>query len=168
MTRRGSLAYYLTVWVVGCFFMILAIFVADAIALRGSTREFLRNIASNFLFAYFFGLIYGASTALLYGFILRRLMIWNRATRIWQWFQAGSILVIPFFFTFRWMEPRLHFSDPGGNFLAILIGGPLTSLVDNYRILLPAILAGGLTAAALSYVHRAFGQELPSSDDGQG
>jgi hypothetical protein len=159
MTRQGSIAYYLTAWIVGNFFMILAFFVSDAIALHGSTHDFFRDIASNFLFAYFFGLIYGASTALVYGFVLRRLMIWSRAIRLWQWFLAGSALVIPFFFTFRWMGPRLHFSDPGGNFLAIMIGGPLTTLVDDYRILFPAILAGTMTSATLFYVHSAFAQK---------
>jgi hypothetical protein len=167
MTRHGTLAYYLTIWVVGCFFMTLAVFVTDAIVLSASARGFFVSVASNFIFVYFFGLIYGASTALLYGFVLRQLMIWSGATRIWQWALAGSVLVIPFFITIRWMGHILHFHDPGGNVFAILAGAALTSLVDDHRILLPAILAGALTAAALSYVHRAFGQELPSSDHGR-
>jgi hypothetical protein len=159
MTRHGSLVYYLTVWVVGDFFITLAVHAVDAIELSGGPRGFLSDILSYFPIVYFFGLIYGASTALLYGLVLRRLMIWTGAMRLWQWVLTGSILVIPFFFTLRWMRPRLHFSDPGGNFLAILIGGTLSSLVDDYRILLPAILAGALTSATLFHVHRACSQK---------
>jgi hypothetical protein len=158
MTRHGTLAYYLTVWVVGCFFMTFAVLAHDAFVLSANAREFV-NIASNFIFVYFFGLIYGATTALLYGFVLRRLMSWSRAARIWQWILAGSILVIPFFFAFRRVE---RFQDRVSSLPAlvvILTGGELADLTYDNRILLPAILAGAMTSAALFYVHRAFAQE---------
>jgi hypothetical protein len=158
MTRNGSLVYYLTAWIVGSFFMILALFVADAIRPPVSIYGFLRNITSNFLFAYFFGLIYGASTELVYGFVLRRFMIWSGATRIWQWVLTGSALVIPFFFILRWMGHILRFTDPGGNLFAILVGGVLADLADDYRILALAVPAGGATSAVLFYVHRAFAE----------
>ncbi len=159
MTRNGSLVYYLTAWIVGSFFMILALFVADAIRPPASIHGFLRDVASNFLFAYFFGLIYGASTELVYGFVLRRFMIWSRATRAWQWGGVGSALVIPFFFILRWMGRVLRFTDPGGNFFAILVGGVLADLAADYRILALGIPAGGATSAVLFYVHRAFAQD---------
>lgn len=157
MTRHGTLAYYLTALVVGDFFMNLAIFVADAAARSLTAREFLGYTASYFLFSYFFGMVYGASTVVLYGFILRRLMMWSGATRVWQWLLAGSVLVVPLFFLLHWLRQILRFEDPGGNLLAILVGAVVADLAD-YKMLLPAILAGGLTAATLSYVQRAFAQ----------
>jgi len=160
MTRRGSLVYYLTVWIVGDFFMTLAVFADASMRFPAGAGQFLFIGATfNFFFVYFFGLIYGASTALLYGFILRRLMSWSRAARIWQWILVGSALVIPFFFAFRQTE---RFQDrvsglPG--LVRILAGGELADLTLRKYILLPAILAGALTSATLFYVDRAFAQD---------
>jgi hypothetical protein len=141
--------------------MTLAVLVTDAIILSASARGFV-DIASNFIFVCFFGLIYGASTALVYGFILRQLMGWIRAALIWQWILAGSILVIPFFFAFRRVERFQDRISALPTLVVILIGGGLTDLTYDNRILLPAILAGAMTSAALFYVHRAFGQKAES------
>ena len=56
MTRRGSLIYYLTAWICGCFFMSLAIWIRD---FWGSTVTSPRSHeAFGILFFYFYGLVF--------------------------------------------------------------------------------------------------------------
>ena len=72
MTRRGSLIYYLTAWICGCFFMSLAIWIRD---LWGSTVASPRSHeAFGILFFYFYGLVFGALAILIGAFLLRRIM----------------------------------------------------------------------------------------------
>src|ERR1700746_2071240 len=59
MTRRGSLIYYLTAWICGCFFMSLAIWIRD---LWGATVTSSRSReAFGVLFFYFYGLVFAAT-----------------------------------------------------------------------------------------------------------
>lgn len=158
MTRRGSLAYYLTAWIVGCFFMTLAIFVVGPTASPGVGLG-LSETASSFIFVYFIGLIVGASTALFYGFLLRRLMIWTHANRIWQWTIVGAALAIPIVFALRWVK---HFRDLLSIlpfFMSVLMGAGLANVAENNHNVLAAALAGAATSATLFYVHRAFAQK---------
>ena len=60
MTRRGTLAYYLAAWVVGCFI---------TAALFTSTAESVR--VSMFLVTYFFALMGGLAGLLLFAFFLQ-------------------------------------------------------------------------------------------------
>src|ERR1700683_3438157 len=84
MTRRGSLIYYLAAWALGCFFMVLVLWCWAMV--RGLSRGLLRGGAEGFLSLIFYGYLVGAPTALLYGFLLRRVM------RPLQCTMAGGIL----------------------------------------------------------------------------
>ena len=160
MTRSGSLVYYLGACVVGCFFMSIAVIIVEAIQVSARNVPEFAHIASAFMLVYFFGLVYGATTALLYGFILRRLMILTRAVRAWQWVLAGSVLVIPFYFTLHYLEHFQDRIDALPEWVKILTGGVLVDLTFDNRLLIPTIVAGALTSGVLFYVHRAFSQSV--------
>src|SRR5215469_17925078 len=66
MTRRGSLAYYLAAWVCGCFFMALTIWLGNEV------HPTVPRSVALLLVTYFFSLMFGAVTSLLFGFFLRR------------------------------------------------------------------------------------------------
>src|ERR1700723_313619 len=90
MTRRGSLIYYLTAWICGCFFMSLAIWIRD---LWGSTVESPRSReAFGILFFYFYGLVFGALAILIGAFLLRRIMTLLKCKTPLHWAVAAAIL----------------------------------------------------------------------------
>ena len=70
MTRHGTLAYYLAAWVIGCFIVSLLVWVI-AVASGQPLR------AAMLLEIYFFALVFGAVDALLFAFLLRRIMRWG-------------------------------------------------------------------------------------------
>src|ERR1700722_605034 len=85
MTRRGTLAYYLAAWVIGCFVVSLLLWAGDALAGDFET-------ASTLLTTYFFSLAFGATAVLLFAFLLRR---WMRALgthSLWAWSVSGAAL----------------------------------------------------------------------------
>src|ERR1700740_3791890 len=90
MTRRGSLIYYLTAWICGCFFMSLAIWIRD---LWGATVTSSRSReAFGVLFFYFYGLVFGALAVLIAAFLLRRIMTRLKCKTPLHWAIAGAIL----------------------------------------------------------------------------
>jgi hypothetical protein len=90
MTRRGSLIYYLAAWALGCFFMVLVLWCQAMV--WGVSREILRGGAEGFLSLIFYGYVVGAPTALLYGFLLRRIMVTLQCKTPLHWAIAGGIL----------------------------------------------------------------------------
>ena len=92
MTTRGSLAYYLAAWVCGCFFMALALWLEMQFSRAATLQGTFQSVS--FLGFCFFGLIFGAVPALLFGWILRRLMkLFPRGT-VWLWVAAGAALAV--------------------------------------------------------------------------
>ena len=91
MTRRGSLIYYLTAWICGCFFMSLAIWTRDlwSVATGPSSRS---REAFGVLFFYFYGLVFGALAVLIGAFLLRRIMALLKCKTPSHWAVAGAIL----------------------------------------------------------------------------
>src|SRR5260370_21552094 len=85
MTRRGTLAYYLAAWVIGCFVVAFLQWLGETIA--GNFRT-----ASILLTTYFFSLIFGAIAILLFAFLLRRSMRLLRTHAVWAWFLWGATL----------------------------------------------------------------------------
>jgi hypothetical protein len=90
MTRRGSLIYYLSAWILGCFFMTVLVWVKemDGVA-EGLYR--IRSTLGLVLFS-FYGFILGATTALLGGFLLRRIMTAMKCKTPWHWAIAGAMV----------------------------------------------------------------------------
>jgi len=90
MTRRGSLIYYLTAWICGCFFMSLAIWIRD---LWGSNVTSPRSReAFGVLFFYFYGLVFGALAILIGALLLRRIMTLLKCKTPLHWAVAAAIL----------------------------------------------------------------------------
>jgi hypothetical protein len=83
MTRHGTLAYYLAAWVIGCFIVSLLAWLIAVMA--GQPAR-----ASLLLTTYFFALVFGAVDALLFAFLLRRLMHWRRTHAVALWLVAGA------------------------------------------------------------------------------
>jgi hypothetical protein len=90
MTRSGSLAFYLTAWICGSFFMSLAVWTKD---LFGTTANNVFSAHSVFglIFFYFYGLVFGAVAALGGAFLLRRVMAALKCTTPIHWAIAGAI-----------------------------------------------------------------------------
>src|SRR6185312_9609690 len=84
MTQRGTLAYYLAAWVIGCFIAALLAWCVGAWYGAYAVN------ASVLLTEYFLSLIFGAADALLFAFLLRRLMhSWHTYT-VWVWLLSGA------------------------------------------------------------------------------
>src|ERR1700719_2397403 len=87
MTRRGTLAYYLAAWVIGCFVVSFLQWVGEA--LGGEIQT-----ASILLTTYFFSLVFGAAAILLFAFLLRRWMRLLGTHAQWAWFVSGGALAL--------------------------------------------------------------------------
>ncbi len=90
MTRSGSLIYYLAAWVLGCFFMVLAVWCENMILT--TSQDLMREATEGFLTLIIYGYLFGAPTALLFGLLLRRIMLALKCKTPWHWAVAGAIL----------------------------------------------------------------------------
>lgn len=151
MTRRGSLAYYLAAWVCGCFFMGATIWLANELHPAQSFA------VSFFLYIYFLSLMFGAATALLFAFFLRRVANAVRWRSTWHWLLGGAILAPALTALLGWIS---SFPALQGSGWRLWISGPLTGpyFIGFQHRWLPlfAAPAGAATAWVLSRVHRAF------------
>ena len=90
MTRRGSLIYYLAAWALGCFFMVVMVWCDDLILV--SSQDRLREATEGFLTLMVYGYLFGAPTALVFGLLLRRIMLALKCKTPLHWAIAGAIL----------------------------------------------------------------------------
>lgn len=88
MTRRGSLVYYLTGWVCGSFFLAIAVWL-HALA-RGGQPMFVSKGAADLLTIYFFCLTFGWFQSIFAAFFLRRIAIYAKFDKSWQWALTGA------------------------------------------------------------------------------
>jgi len=160
MTRRGTLAYYLAAWVIGCFIVSL---LAWAWAARNeSSASF-----SMLLMLYFVALMYGAVDILLFAFLLRRLMRLGGTHRVWSWMLAGAVLGAVLTRLLLWIGDSLvPFSPLSG-------GGPIAYLIlafwtapNALRLagIWQAPVGGAATAVVLCLVDRAFNRRDELTD----
>jgi hypothetical protein len=133
MTRRGTLAYYLAAWVIGCFI------VAVPLSLMDSSPGQI-SWAPMFLVTYFYALFFGAVDALLFAFLLRQLMRLFRTHALWAWLLAGMSIAFALTMTIAW----------GGDLVNLLsdiyITGRLQGLVEEVLAMVwlaPAALRHG-------------------------
>jgi hypothetical protein len=151
MTRHGTLAYYLAAWVIGCFIVSLLVWVI-AVASGQPPR------AATLLEMYFFALVFGAPDALLFAFVLRRIMRWWGTHSLWLWLVAGAgvgfalIMLLAEANTawINWNAPvtgAIHF------FLEALLAAPSAL---RYGGLWQVPIEGAAMAAVLCLVDRAF------------
>lgn len=152
MTRRGSLIYYLTAWILGCFFMSLAVWLKDvwgAARITSALRE-----AFGLLFFYFYGLVFGAPTALIGAFLLRRVAATFKCKMPSHWAIFGAILA-PLLIgaVGTWGRHLSAGERQGMRLLSLLTFGPKTVLEAGWWLAIPA---GAATAYFLCRTQRAF------------
>jgi hypothetical protein len=149
MTRRGSIAYYLAAAVCGSFFLAVCYFVYFQFA--GSDSQ---HWGRDFLFLYFFAILFASLPVALGAWLLRRLVAkldWKQA---WQWLLAGTSVFLAVVWGLGRIGVALVDADaPGAVALMPLLGGPMFAALYPPWIPLPAAAA---TAATLFLVHRAF------------
>jgi hypothetical protein len=154
MTRRGSLIYYLTAWICGCFFMSLTIWVHDmwGAAMRGAQMR----QAFGLMFFYFYGLIFGAFATLFGAFLLRRVAAGLRCKTPLHWAIFGAIISPALIALLgKWGHHLASGDRPGLRLDAFFLFGPKTALEAGSWLAIPA---GAATGYLLARVERAFEQ----------
>jgi hypothetical protein len=152
MTRRGSLIYYLAAWALGCFFMVLAVWCQNRILLP--SQDLLREATAGFLALLVYGYLFGAPTALLYGLLLRRIMLALKCQTPMHWSVAGAILA-PLLVVALGIGSRRAASLLPTNDAALLfpLVGPEAVLRAGWWLTVPA---GAATGYYLGRIERAF------------
>jgi len=157
MTRHGSLVYYLTSWICGGFFLTVAMFLQD----KASPSEMgmgPSGAGAAILTTYFLVLIFCAFLSLLFAFLLRRIMVWLRCERWWQWALAGAIIAAPMAYAVRWAS---HLSDQLGlqgvsHQVAVFLFLGARGIAEHHILL--ALPVAAVTSAVLFLIHRAFAE----------
>jgi hypothetical protein len=161
MTRQGSLVYYLSAWILGCFIMSLLIWIKDMFAVTVDIP--LSRSAFGLLFFYFYGLAFGALAALLGAFLLRAIMVGALKCKTpIHWAVAGAILA-PVLIAILGICGRqaevIH--SRGMRLWGFLTFGPKTVLEAGWWLAIPA---GAATAYLLCRIQRAFTpQQAPAN-----
>ncbi|HEV2420306.1 MAG TPA: hypothetical protein VGS59_01230 [Candidatus Acidoferrales bacterium] len=157
MTRRGSLAYYLASWVCGCFFMAATIWLGNGI------RPTVPRTGGLLFVTYFFSLMFGAATSLLFGFFLRRTANRLRWNHLWHWLIGGAILA-PLLIALLGAIASSNAQASGWRvWLFLPLTGPyMINGSHGWKSWLLAAPAGVATAWVLFRIDRAFGG--PSSE----
>jgi hypothetical protein len=159
MTRRGSLIYYLTAWIFGCFFMSALVWGKD---MSGSTENLFRiRSAFGLFFFCFYGFILGAATTFLGAFLLRRIMRAMKCKTPWHWAIAGAFLT-PALIAVVGALGR-HGNDPTlprRTLLTISTYGAQIVLEAGWWLAIPA---GAATGYFLGRVQRAFDPPEPAA-----
>ena len=152
MTRRGSLIYYLSAWILGCFFMSLLVWVKDLFAVTLETP--ISRSAFGLLFFYFYGLVFGAVAALVGAFLLRVVMAALKCKTPIHWAVVGAILAPALIATLGiWGRRGGMAQRPGMRLVGLLTFGPKTVLEAGWWLAIPA---GAATAYLLCRIQRAF------------
>jgi hypothetical protein len=153
MTRRGSLAYYLSAWICGCFFMSLAVWTRDLFG-ASSNDAFSSRSVFGLIFFNFYGLVFGALAALLGAFLLRRVMAALQCLTATHWAALGAILAPILIAILGIWGKRIGTEGQGGlRVLRLITYGPLTVFEAGWWLPIPA---GAATAYLLCRVQRAF------------
>ncbi len=151
MTRQGTLAYYLAAWVIGCFVVSLLAWLLAVIG--GQPAR-----ASTLLMTYFFGLIFGAADALLFAFLLRRMMRWCKTHMMALWLLAGAGLGFALILLLSEANDAwINFHGPMNGtiafFLSMFLAAPDAL---RHASLWPVPIEGGAIGVVLCLVDRAF------------
>lgn len=155
MTRRGSLAYYLAAWIIGCVFMSLAIWLRDAPGATVGQLSF--RTGFGILLFCFYGLVFGACASLLGAFLLRRLAFWRQWDQPGPWVAAGAALA-PILVTVlgAWGRSIAVAPKLAPKWVQLATFGPKIVLDAGWWLAIPV---GAATAFVLYRVHRAFASQ---------
>jgi len=159
MTRRGSIAYYMSAAAFGSMFISATFWLFLDLSPDASPEP----LASYFLWSYFRTLIASFVPLLLYAFLLRRMAVYCRWMNASVWVVAGAATFVAVQWTLAapvTLAPRMDYAG----WLAVLLGlvsfGPAV-LLEKPFWLWP--IPGLATAYVLFLVYRAF--EPPRGDD---
>jgi len=158
MTRRGSIVYYLSAWILGCFFMSLLVWIREMFA---ATLDIpLSRSAFGLLFVYFYGLLAGALAALLGAFVLRIIMAALKCKTPAHWAVVGAVLAPVLIVILGILGRRIETAQhPDLRLMGFLTLGPKTVLDAGWWVAIPA---GAVTAYFLCRIQRAFApQQAP-------
>ena len=160
MTRHGTLAYYLAAWVIGCFVSSSLLWMTEVLSGASGLN------ASVLLMTYFFALIFGALNALLFAFLLRKVMrLWNTYV-VWTWLIAGAALGFALMLLLgraddAWVQFHAPLSGPAGYvFQALLLAPDALRRAGSWQ----APAGGAITALVLCLVDRAFARGETTAD----
>ncbi len=152
MTRSGSLIYYLAAWALGCFFMVVAVWCENMILT--TSQDLMREATEGFLTLIVYGYLFGAPTALLFGLLLRRIMLALQCKTPMHWAVAGAILA-PLLVVALGVGSRRAALVLPANYAPILFPfvGAENVLRAGWWLTIPA---GAATAYYLGRIQRAF------------
>ena len=155
MTRRGSLAYYLASWIIGGFFLTATMYIQERASPEGIGIG-PSGAGAVILTTYFLVLIYCAFLSVVFAFLLRLIMGWLRAERLWQWMLAGVILAMPMTWGVRWASGVTDAAGVGGapRQVAVFLFLGVRGFAEHHPFL--GLPAAALTGAVLFLIHRAF------------
>jgi hypothetical protein len=167
MTRRGSLVYYLTSWICGGFFLTVAMFLQERASPSGVGIG-PSAAGAAIITMYFLVLVFCAFLSLLFAFLLRRLMGWLRAEKLWQWVLAGPVLALPMAWGVRWASRATDVIGLQGAWrqLAVFLFLGVRGIAERHVLL--ALPVAALTSAVLFLIHRAFAAETLSRSNPPG
>ena len=155
MTRRGTLVYYLSAWILGCFFISALVWIRSLFPARMHVS--ISRSASGLLALYFFGLIFGAFAALAGAFLLRTVMTSLKCKTPAHWAFMGAILAPVIIVLLGISARRIERSQiPAMQALILFTYGPRTVLDAGWWLSVPA---GAVTAYLLCRIHGAFAQQ---------
>ncbi len=159
MTRSGSLAYYLTAWICGCFFMSFCVWTKDLFG-TSANNTFPTHSAFGLIVFYFYGLVFGAFAALAGAFVLRRVMTALKCMTPSHWAVAGAILAPMVVAILGLWGRHVGIDEQSGmRALRVITHGPKMVVETGWWLAIPA---GAATAYLLCRVQRAFApQRLP-------
>ena len=158
MTRRGSLVYYLTSWICGGLFLTLAMYIRETVSPVGMGIG-PSGAGAAIITTYFLVLIFCAFLSFLFAFLLRRLMTWLRAEKLWQWALAGPGLAIPMAWGVRWASRATDVIALQGTWrqFAVFLFLGVRGIAERHVLL--ALPVAAATSSVLFLIHRAFAQE---------
>ena len=161
MTRRGSLAYYLASWIIGGFFLTATMYVQERTSPAGMGIG-PSGAGAAILTTYFLVLIFCAFLSVIFAFLLRLVMGWLHAEKLWQWVLAGVVVAIPMTWGVRWASRATDATGLEGapRQVAVFLFLGVRGIAEHHPFL--GLPAAGLTGAVLFLIHRAFGPTEPS------
>ncbi|NDQ56040.1 MAG: hypothetical protein GZ088_03075 [Acidipila sp.] len=171
MTRRGSLVYYLTAWVVGCISAVVMMRLLPSRMPSASVGYGSDAGVASFLGLAMASLMAGALPSLLFAWILRRLLAKLPAARALLWILTGAILspVLVFilgsgdrYFDAAPAGPGSHMAGVIRFALMLLFSAPGMVLATG---LASAIPAGAITAYVLFLIYRGFEAQQPAQPE---
>jgi len=162
MTKRGTLAYYLAAWVIGCF--VLSVM---AWAFAAPQEGVPLDAPARLLILYFLSLAYGAVDILLFAFLLRCAMRLWATHAVWIWAAVGAVVATGMVRLLLWSGDLLVGSTPptGRGPIGYLILAVWTAPNALRRAgIWEAPVGGAITAIVLCLVDRAFNRPVEEAD----